>query len=103
MKKSYMAFATMTDGAKEWRVNIGKYETEAEAEEIANKFAEKYKEGTPLAKYTGTHRFYTFTAEEWRKQQYTGKSIHDPKIRTWMTNEGNGCVLLFEHVHFEII
>lgn len=39
----------------------------------------------------------------WAGLQYTDRSIHDKNIRTWMINSVNGCCLIFEHKHFEIV
>lgn len=41
--------------------------------------------------------------EVWEKEIYTGKSIDNPDVRTWMINSAKGCCLIFEHKHFEII
>ena len=38
-----------------------------------------------------------------KKEQYTGVSNKDGRTKTWMTNDENGCVLLFEGMHFEIL
>lgn len=38
--------------------------------------------------------------EQWKKEQYTDRSIYNKDIRTWMIP---GCVLIFEHRHFEIV
>lgn len=43
------------------------------------------------------------TKEQFRKYQYTGKSIRDSKIRTLMLPSVNGCCLIFEDKHFRII
>lgn len=39
----------------------------------------------------------------WNTLQYTDRSIHDRTVKTWMINSVNGCCLIFEHKHFEII
>ena len=39
----------------------------------------------------------------WRTLQYTDRSIYDKSIHTWMINSINGCCLIFEHKHFEIV
>ena len=39
----------------------------------------------------------------WNTLQYTDRSIHYKSTRTWMINSVNGCCLIFEHKHFEII
>ena len=104
MKSCYMAFANMIDAnCKKWRVNISRHETEQDAEAAAIRFAEKYNRMPVKAQYTGTHKFYSIPRAEWESMQYTGVSFDDPSIHTWMTNEGAGCVLLFEGKHFEIV
>lgn len=62
----------------------------------------KYKDGNVKAVYVGVHKYYIISRKEWANEQYKGISIEDEKTKTWITNEGNGCVLLFEGVHFEI-
>ena len=88
---------------KKWRVNISRHDTQAEAEDAALRYAEKYSRMPVKAQYTGTHKFYSIPHEEWETMQYTGTSFNDPKVHTWMTNEGAGSVLLFEGMHFEIV
>lgn len=103
MTIKFRAFAKMEDEKGEnWRVNISDYNTEEEAKEVAEKFMEKYKDGKAKAIYAGVHKYYIISRKEWANEQYKGVSIEDGKTKTWMTNEGNGCVLLFEGVHFEI-
>lgn len=87
---------------KSWRVNICNYNTEEETKESAENFAKKYKDGNVKAVYVGVHKYYIISRKEWANEQYKGVSIEDGKTKTWITNEGNGCVLLFEGVHFEI-
>lgn len=99
----FRPFAKMENKeGKTWRVNICNYNTEEEAKEASKKFAEQYKNGDVRATYTGVHRYYIISRKEWAKEQYKGVSLEDGKTKTWMTNEGNGCTLLFEGVHFEI-
>lgn len=43
------------------------------------------------------------TKDQFIKYQYTGKSIHDPKIKTLMIPGIHGATLIFEHKHFKII
>ena len=74
------------------------HETEAEAQKAASDFAKTYSGSA-----TGTHKYYIFTHKEWENEMYKGISLSDGKTKTWMTNEGNGCVLLFEGKHFEIL
>ena len=104
MTVSYMAYANMIDvNGKKWRVNISHHDTEQEAKEAALKFAELYSEMPVKAQHTGVNKFYSISSEEWAREQYTSTSITDPSVRTWMINEGMGCVLLFEGIHFEIV
>lgn len=103
MTIKFRAFAKMeNEKGESWRVNIYNYDTEEEAKEATEKFAEKYKGGNVNAVYVGVHKYYIISRKEWANEQYTGVSIEDGKTKTWMTNEGNGCTLLFEGVHFEI-
>lgn len=100
----FRAFAKMeNEKGESWRVNIYNYDTEEEAKEAAEKFAEKYKGGNVKAAYVGVHKYYIISRKEWENEQYKGVSLSDGKTKTWMTNEGNGCVLLFEGMHFEIV
>lgn len=95
----FKAFSSIKDKECGWkRIVESIHETEPEAKEAVSHFAEKYPECE-----TGIHKYYIFSKEEWRKEQYTGVSIKDGRTKTWMTNEGNGCVLLFEGRHFEIL
>lgn len=104
MITKYRAYAIMENqDGKEWRVNIYNYDTESEAIEAATKYAEKYSEFPARAKRTGVHKYYIIPRKEWSRKQYTSTSINDPNVKTWMTNEGNGCTLLFEGLHFEIV
>lgn len=104
MTTCYLAYANMVDAnCKRWRENISRHETEQAAEDAALKYAQKYNRMPVKAEHTGVHKFYTLSKEEWRNEQYTGTSFSDPSVRTWMTNEGNGSVLLFEGLHFEIV
>ena len=104
MVVSYMAFANMIDAnCKKWRVNISRHDTEQAAQDAALKYAEKYSRMPVKAQYTGVNKFYSMTAEEWEHEQYKGTSFSNPAVRTWMTNEGAGCVLLFEGMHFEVV
>ena len=104
MITKYRAYAIMEDGnGKEWRVNISNYDTEIEAREAAARYAEKYSDFPVRAKHTGIHKYYIIPRLEWNKEQYTGVSIDDPTVKTWMINEGSGSALLFEGLHFEII
>ena len=73
------------------------HDTEEEAEKAAANFAEAYK-----GSKTGIHKYYIIDQKEWKKEHYKGVSIRDGKTKTLMVNE-NGCVLLFEGIHFEII
>lgn len=104
--EKYRAYALMSD--KEiglpWRVNISLYDTRAEAEDSALRFASKYKDDKNLkVEQTGVHRYYIIPRKEWEKMQYTSVSISDGKTRTWMTHDKErGTVLLFEGIHFEI-
>lgn len=41
--------------------------------------------------------------EQFRKYQYTGKSVRDGKTKTMMIPSNNGCCLIFEGKHFCII
>lgn len=103
MTIKFRAFAKMeNEKGKIWRVNIYNYNTEEEAKEAAEKFAEKYKGGNVKAVYVGVHKYYIISRKEWEKLTYTNVSIEDGKTKTWMMNEGNGCVLFFEGIHFEI-
>ena len=77
----FKAFASIKDKECGWkRIAESIHETEPEAKEAVLHFAGKYPE-----------------------EQYTGVSIKDGRTKTWMTNEENGCVLLFEGRHFEIL
>lgn len=103
MTIKFRAFATMQDEqGKQWRVNIYNYGTEEEAQNAAKNYAEKYKNCWNKCVYAGVHKYYIISRKEWENEQYKGVSLVDGKTKTWMTNEGNGCVLLFEGVHFEI-
>lgn len=43
------------------------------------------------------------TAKQVRKEQYIGRSIHDPSQRTLMIPTLHGCTLLFEGKHFIVV
>lgn len=103
MITKFRAFAKMQNGAGEtWRVNIYNYDTEEEAKEAARKFAEKYNFPDLKAIYVGVHRYYILSRADWEKEKDMGYTGVDGKTKTWMFNEGNGCALLFEGVHFDI-
>ena len=40
------------------------------------------------------------TKEQFRRYQYTGRSIHDANVRTLMLPSVHGCCLIFEGKHF---
>lgn len=94
----FKAFVAVKDGNGWKRLEESVHETEKEAQKAADNFVKKYKEAT-----TGTHKYYVISHKEWNNEQYKGVSFADGKTKTWMTNEGNGCALLFEGVHFEIV
>lgn len=94
----FKAFAVIKDNGSWKRIAESVHETEEEAKKAAAGFTKTYSIGT-----TGTHKYYVFTQEEWENEVYKGVSTSDGKTKTWMTNEGNGCVLLFEGKHFEIL
>lgn len=94
----YKAYATIKDGKDGWkRIKESICDTEDEAKKFASDFAEMHKEAS-----TGIHKYYVISRKEWSNEQYTGISINDGKTKTWMINEGDGPVLLFEGIHFEI-
>ena len=93
----FKAFVAVKNGNSWKRLEESIHQTEEEAQKAATDFIEKYKEVS-----TGVHKYYIFSQEEWNKEQYKSVSLSDGKTKTWMTNEGDGCVLLFERVHFEI-
>ena len=43
------------------------------------------------------------TRSQFNKCQYSGTSIRNPEIKTLMIPTTNGCALIFEHKHFEVI
>ena len=43
------------------------------------------------------------TKSQFNKNQYTGRSLKDPSVKTLMLPSINGCCLIFEHKHFEIV
>lgn len=95
----FKAYAAIKSGKDGWeRISESIHETEEEAKKVVADFAETYKEAS-----TGIHKYYIFTCKEWENEMYKGVSLADGKTKTWMTNEGNGCVLLFEKIHFEIV
>lgn len=93
--KAYVAFKNDKDNWKRIKESI--HETEEEAKKAASAFAKVYKKAS-----IGIHKYYVIFKKEWFNEQYRGVSHKDGKTKTWMTNEGNGCVLLFEGLHFEI-
>lgn len=80
------------------RVAESLHETEKEAQSAASLLQKKYKDAV-----AGIHKYYILTKNEWNKEQYKGVSVEDNNTKTLMMNEGNGCVLLFEGIHFEIL
>lgn len=94
--KAYVAIKNNNNGWK--RVEESIHETEEEAQHATIELTKKYSEAT-----AGTHKYYILSRKEWKNEQYKGVSIKDGKTKTWMVNEGNGCALLFEGVHFEIV
>lgn len=42
------------------------------------------------------------TGKQWKREPYTGTSIRDGSVRTWMIPSVHGCCLLFEGKHFRI-
>lgn len=95
----FKAYATIKNDNNRWkRLEESIHETEEEAKHTASDFAKKYSEAT-----TGTYKYYILSRKEWANEQYKGVSIKDGKTKTWMVNEGNGCALLFEGVHLEIV
>ena len=94
----FKAFVAVKDSNGWKRIEESIHETEEEAQKAADDFVKKYKEAA-----TGTHKYYVISRKEWANEQHKGVSITDGKTKTWMTNEGNGCVLLFEGVHFKIV
>lgn len=93
----FKAFAAAREGNGWKRIEEPTHKTEEEAKKASAEFAKSHGEST-----TGTHKYYIISRKEWANEQYKGVSLADGKTKTWMTNEGNGCVLLFEGVHFEI-
>ena len=95
----FKAYACMKDKECGWkRIEESIHETEIEAKKAALHLEGKYPECE-----TGIHKYYIFRKEEWKKEQHTGVSNKDGRTKTWMTNDENGCVLLFERMHFEIL
>lgn len=94
----FKAFVAKKDGNKWKRLAESTHGTEEEAKKATDNFL-KIHSGSA----SGTHKYYIFTHKEWENEHYKGISIKDGKTKTWMTNEGNGCVLLFEGTHFEIM
>lgn len=95
----FKAYAVIKSGKDGWkRISESIHETEEEAKKAVAEFAETHKEAS-----TGIHKYYIITRKEWANEQYKGVSLADGKTKTWMVNEGNGCALLFEGVHFEIV
>ena len=43
------------------------------------------------------------TMDQFKKYQYAGKSIYNPKIKTLMIPGKKGSTLIFENKHFKII
>lgn len=98
MTIKFKAFVAVKDEKDGWkRITESTHETETEAEKAATDFAKIHKGST-----TGTHKYYIISRKEWENEQYKGVSLADGKTKTWMVNEGNGCTLLFEGIHFEI-
>ncbi len=96
----FKAFANYRNGENaRTRVDVAVCETEEKALDAAEKYAQE-NEGTD---YIGVHKYYVIPEKEWDDMAYTSTSIRDGKTKTWMTNEGKGCVLLFEGLHFEIV
>ncbi len=42
------------------------------------------------------------TQNQFDENQYTGRSIHDPSVRTLMLPSVHGCCLIFEGKHFRV-
>ena len=99
MTIKFRAYAAIKDDKGEWkRLEQSTHEAEKDAEKAIADFSKKYK-----GSETGIHKYYIISRKEWKNERYTGVSLEDGKTKTWMTNEGNGCVLLFESTHFEIV
>ena len=98
MTIKFKAFAAVKGEKDEWkRIAESMHEIEKEAEKVAENYAKIHSDSV-----TGTHKYYIISRKEWADKQYKDVSLADGKTKTWMTNEGNGCVLLFEGTHFEI-
>ena len=82
------------------RRNIFDYDTEEEAIQAVEENNTCCKDNSV---YFGYHKYYLMSRKEYDNEVYTGTSINNPDQRTWMINEGAGCVLLFEGLHFDII
>lgn len=94
----FKAYAVINDENDKWkRIAETIHNTEEEAKKAAANFAEAYK-----GSKTGIHKYYIITRKEWENEHYKDVSLNG-KTKTWMINEGNGCVLLLEGVHFEIV
>ena len=95
----FKAFATVKEEKYGWkRIAESTHETEIEAEKAAADFSKIFSGIT-----VGTHKYYIINQKEWDNEHYKGVSLTDGKTKTWMTNDGNGCTLLFEGMHFEIL
>ncbi len=94
----FKAYAVIRDKNDKWkRIAETIHDTEEEAKKAAANLAEAYK-----GSETGSHKYYVIDSKEWENMYYKGVSIRDGKTKTLMVNE-NGCALLFEGIHFEII
>lgn len=98
MNIKYRVITNYMDGTGP--IVISDHETETDAIEAVSNYIEGCRNPD---QYWGYFKFYSIPRREWSGMQYTGKSMTVPGKRTWMTNEGKGCTLLLEGLHFEIV
>lgn len=51
----------------------------------------------------GNNEMLVLTQRQFDENQYTGRSIHNPSVRTLMLPSVYGCCLIFEGKHFRIV